>query len=400
MSMAFTARLNNCFNLASFDCALKYRKQCSLSTYSAHISSTLTSIHRHTLSRKHRVPWNSTSLQCNTRTPTKIQCTASQDPLVSGTGLHNYEFTDDAAEVELRIPLPGETNLATEDVFVNVQDTSLVITVQVVNEVKVLLSIDRLYSRINPPETIWYIDENDLVVSLKKSDVDVKWPDIMEAWHSLGTGVSALLKGTSVYLVGDSSEINWAVARELAVSLEYTPLQTGLLLEQATEKSIDNLLIDEGEDSVAEAEAAILESINIHVRLAVATLGGIQGATSRPEKWKKLHAGFTIWLSQSEAKDEASAEEEARRAKENQSQAYAGADVVVKLGGWDTDAARPAAEGCLRALKYLIESDKELPGKKSLYVRMGCRGDWPNIMPPGQNVLHEKDVQAAMSTTS
>jgi len=22
-------------------------------------------------------------------------------------------------------------------------------------------------------------------------------------------------------------------------------------------------------------------------------------------------------------------------------------------------------------------------GKKSLYIRLGCRGDWPNIKPPG-----------------
>ncbi|RID75727.1 hypothetical protein BRARA_B02757 [Brassica rapa] len=27
--------------------------------------------------------------------------------------------------------------------------------------------------------------------------------------------------------------------------------------------------------------------------------------------------------------------------------------------------------------------DKGLPGKKSLYIRLGCRGDWPNIQPPG-----------------
>jgi hypothetical protein len=30
-------------------------------------------------------------------------------------------------------------------------------------------------------------------------------------------------------------------------------------------------------------------------------------------------------------------------------------------------------------------------GKKSLYVRLGCRGDWPNIMPPGWNPLSGKE---------
>uniref|UniRef100_A0A0D3ASZ6 Uncharacterized protein n=1 Tax=Brassica oleracea var. oleracea TaxID=109376 RepID=A0A0D3ASZ6_BRAOL len=31
----------------------------------------------------------------------------------------------------------------------------------------------------------------------------------------------------------------------------------------------------------------------------------------------------------------------------------------------------------------LIISDKGLPSKKSLYIRLGCRGDWPNIQPLG-----------------
>lgn len=52
-------------------------------------------------------------------------------------------------------------------------------------------------------------------------DSDVKWPSLEEGWTSLTVGVSQLLKGTSVYIVGGSSEINWAVAKELATGLEY-----------------------------------------------------------------------------------------------------------------------------------------------------------------------------------
>ncbi len=43
-------------------------------------------------------------------------------------------------------------------------------------------------------------------------------------------------------------------------------------------------------------------------------------------------------------------------------EAYTQADVVVALGGWDENSAQPASEGSLRALKYLLEADKELPG--------------------------------------
>ncbi len=38
-----------------------------------------------------------------------------------------------------------------------------------------------------------------------------------------------------------------------------------------------------------------------HVRAVVATLGGQQGAARRADKWQHLYAGFTVWLSQTEA---------------------------------------------------------------------------------------------------
>jgi hypothetical protein len=124
----------------------------------------------------------------------------------------------------------------------------------------------------------------------------------------------------------------------------YLPVCTSELLESATEKSIDKCknyrlisvdkscnnhvvlqasevvmcssycyseltkvllflvgLASEGVDSVAEAECVVLESLSSHVRTVVATLGGKQGAASRFDKWQYLHAGFTVWLSVSDA---------------------------------------------------------------------------------------------------
>ena len=66
-----------------------------------------------------------------------------------------------------------------------------------------------------------YIDEDQLVINLKKQDPDLKWPDIMESWESLSAGSMQLLKGTSIYIVGDSTDVNQKVARELAVALGY-----------------------------------------------------------------------------------------------------------------------------------------------------------------------------------
>ncbi|PQP99600.1 putative inactive shikimate kinase like 2 chloroplastic [Prunus yedoensis var. nudiflora] len=239
-----------------------------------------------------------------------------------------YEFLDGSSEVELRLQLGHSGSLIT------------------------LMETNHLYDKIKPAETIWYIDDDELVINLKKQDPELKWPDIMESWKSLTLGSMQLLKG--------ASNLHWLLA--------------------------------EGSDSVAEAEIAILQSLSSHVRAVVATLGGQQGAARRAGKWRHLYAGFTVWLSQTETTDEDSAKEEARIHIKDGRLAYSNADVVVKLQGWDTDHAKSVAEGCLSALKQLILSDKKLPGKKSLYIRLGCRGDWPNIKPPGWDPLAGDDV--------
>ncbi|XP_008238176.1 PREDICTED: probable inactive shikimate kinase like 2, chloroplastic [Prunus mume] len=304
----------------------------------------------------------------------------------------NYEFLDGSSEVELRLQLGGQNIQSTRDIFVDANGTSLTIKVQHSGSLITLMETNHLFDKIKPAETIWYIDDDELVINLKKQDPELKWPDIMESWESLTLGSMQLLKGASIYIVGDSTEINQKVAQELAVGLGYTPLSTKELLETFAKQSIDSWLLAEGSDSVSEAESAILQSLSSHVRAVVATLGGQQGAARRAGKWRHLYAGFTVWLSQTEATDEDSAKEEARSHIKDGRLAYSNADVVVKLHGWDTDHTKSVAEGCLSALKQLILSDKKLPGKKSLYIRLGCRGDWPNIKPPGWDPSAGDDV--------
>ncbi|XP_068650988.1 probable inactive shikimate kinase like 2, chloroplastic [Aristolochia californica] len=304
----------------------------------------------------------------------------------------NYEFSDCVAEVELKLPLEGR-DVQSRDVFVDVKESFLAVKLQT-SEASMSILETALYEKIKPSEAIWYIDEDHLVVNLKKLDTDIKWPDITETWESLKVGVMQLLKGTSIYIVGESTENNQKVARELAVGLGYTPLNTGELLETFAEKSIDSWVISEGVDAVAEAEAAVLESLSSHVRTAVGTLGGSYGAAVRPDKWRHLHAGFTIWVSQSEATDEASAKVEAQRSILDGNKGYAKADVIVKLSRWDPEYIQTIAKSCLSGLKQLIISDKKLPGKKSLYIRLGCRGDWPNIKPPGWDPSSGLDVSS------
>ncbi|KAL8112716.1 hypothetical protein AgCh_020144 [Apium graveolens] len=292
------------------------------------------------------------------------------------------QFSDGSSDVELRLELGDREIQSTKDIFVDANESFLTVRLQCSGFPKTLMETS-LYDKIKPAETIWYLDDTELVVNLKKQDPELKWPDIMESWESLTVGVSQLLKATSIYLVGDSTEINQKIARELAVGLSYTPLDTKALLESFTKQDVDSLLIEEGSDAVAEAEGVILESLSSHVRAVIATMGGKNGAARRFDKWRYLYGGFVIWLSKTEATDESSAKEEVRTYIQEGSQAYSNADVVVKLGGWDADYSKKVAQASLSALKSLILSDKKLPGKKGLYIRLGCRGDWPNINPPG-----------------
>lgn len=292
----------------------------------------------------------------------------------------DYEFSDGHSEVELRLCLRSRQIQSSRDIFLDADESSIKIRLQCSGSSITLVEIKHLYEKIKPSETIWYVDDDQLVVNLKKQDPDLKWPDIVESWESLIVGAAQLLKGTSIYIVGNSTEINQKVARELAVGLGYTPVNTKDLMESFAKQTIDSWATADGSDSVSDAESAIFESLSSHVRAVVATLGE-HGAAERADKWRHLYSGFTVWLSLSEATD--SAKEEAQKDVQEGSQAYSNADVVVKLGAWSADHAKAVAQASLSALKRLILSDKKLPGKKSLYIRLGCRGDWPNIKPPG-----------------
>eukprot|EP00249_Psilotum_nudum_P020635 c27787_g1_i4 orf=571-1500(-) len=285
-----------------------------------------------------------------------------------------FLFRDDGLDVELRVQLPPqiceEPQISSGNILVEAQEKSLSVVLRKSIGTKTLFTTNCLYGRIKPADTVWYLDKNEIFLSLKKVDREIAWPGLLEEWKTLTLGVSKLLKGTSIYLVGESTEINWAVAKELAMGLGYVPLQSSQLLEQSTKRSVNELLRVEGEDSVADAEARILSTLNVHARILVSTLGGAHGAGSRQDMWRNLHAGFTVWLSLSEGIG----------VNHKGNWAYENADVVVALTEWD-NSGHTGAEDCLRALKYLLESQKELPDKKSLYIRLGCRGDWPVIMP-------------------
>ncbi|KAI3441847.1 uncharacterized protein J3R85_001895 [Psidium guajava] len=323
------------------------------------------------------------------KTRSRVSCSSSLSPATP----ISYEFSDGSSDMELRLQLGGIGISGPRDIYVDANNTSLTIQLKHSGSLMTLMETDSLFDRIKSAETIWlvvlcvyaldnnsldlpvaqvralvldrYLDDDQLVINLKKQNPELKWPDIVESWESLAAGSMQLLRGTSIYIVGDSTEINQKVAKELAVGLGYTPLETKELLETFAKQTIDSWVLAEGYDAIAEAEGVLLESLSSHIRAVVATLGGLQGAARRADKWQHLYAGFTVWLSTTEATDEDSATKEARRHIEDGSLGYTNADVVVKLQGWDASYSKTVAQASLSALKRVVLSDRKLPGKSS-----------------------------------
>eukprot|EP00271_Cylindrocystis_brebissonii_P022581 TRINITY_DN8739_c0_g1_i2.p1 TRINITY_DN8739_c0_g1~~TRINITY_DN8739_c0_g1_i2.p1 ORF type:complete len:373 (+),score=81.44 TRINITY_DN8739_c0_g1_i2:283-1401(+) len=324
-----------------------------------------------------------------------------------------YEFLDEGATVEVRVRLPegfeAEIN-GRRQVAVNAHDDSLILSLSTEAKILPLLVASPLYSRIIPGGTVWYLDEGELVVSLQKANAAAVWPALVQEMAALGRGVGKLLKSCSVNLVGRSAGVNWAVARELALAVGYVPLSTRSLVEGLTKVPLGEYVQAEGMTAASELEEEVVKSLTTTVRCVVATMGeplGVGGA-SEGAMWRSLHSGVTVWLdtpSSSGSRDaegaapdvagsiDAASEDSVKQAQaggalHSADSCYQSADARVVLDGEceeGEESARLATEGVLRALKNLLEAEPKLPDKKSLYLRLGCRGDWPDIQSPDYN---------------
>uniref|UniRef100_A0A803N5X5 CS domain-containing protein n=1 Tax=Chenopodium quinoa TaxID=63459 RepID=A0A803N5X5_CHEQI len=164
----------------------------------------------------------------------------------------HYEFSDGFSDLELRVLLKDTGVQSSKEIQVDVDESSLAVRIKQLGSITTLMETKQLYDRIKPGETIWYLDEDQLVINLRKQDQELKWPDIMESWESLSTGVFQLLKGTSIYIVGDSTEINQKVAEELGVGLRHGRCQKAMtkhftaVFEAEMKKQDEGLLRLEG----------------------------------------------------------------------------------------------------------------------------------------------------------
>jgi shikimate kinase len=101
------------------------------------------------------------------------------------------------------------------------------------------------------------------------------------------------LQGLNIYLIGMMGSGKSTIAPLLAKHFGYGFLDTDPTIEKLVGQSISEIFQTIGEAQFRQIETQVLAEVSAHVRLVVATGGGI--AIER-ENWNHLHQGLVIWL--------------------------------------------------------------------------------------------------------
>jgi shikimate kinase len=113
----------------------------------------------------------------------------------------------------------------------------------------------------------------------------------MTSYHQSATVFD--LQGLNIYLIGMMGCGKSTIGPLLAAKLGYGFLDTDTTIEKLGSQSISELFTAIGEPEFRKVETQVLAEVSAHVRLVVATGGGI--AIAR-ENWNHLHQGLVIWL--------------------------------------------------------------------------------------------------------
>jgi shikimate kinase len=101
------------------------------------------------------------------------------------------------------------------------------------------------------------------------------------------------LQGLNIYLIGMMGSGKSTIGPLLAEHLGYSFLDTDTTIEKLVGQSVAEIFQTVGEAEFRQIETQVLAEVSAHLRLIVATGGGI--AIER-ENWNHLHQGLVIWL--------------------------------------------------------------------------------------------------------
>jgi len=200
--------------------------------------------------------------------------------------------------------------------------------------------------------------------------------------QKLADTVARLLRGVNVVTVGENERANHQLSELLAPLLKYSPMSVPQLIRGISDgKSREDIARDEGDAEALIVENSVHEQLSQFLRVSLATCGanGV-GALARGDCWAWIFGMITIWVDD---------EESAKLSEENpdkfpQREAYELADIRVVLKGKELneEEKEKTVRAVLEGVKALVDNDEHFAGKKSLYTRMGCRGDWPILQAP------------------
>ena len=202
------------------------------------------------------------------------------------------------------------------------------------------------------------------------------------AVQKLADAVVLLLRGVNVVTIGENETANHQLSELLAPLLNYSPMSVPKLIEGISGgKTREEIARTEGDAEALIVENSVHEQLSQFLRVSLATCGanGV-GALARGDCWAWIFGMITIWVDD---------EESAKLSEQNpenfpQREAYELADIRVVLKGKELneDEKEKTVRAVLEGVKALIDHDEHFAGKKSLYTRMGCRGDWPILQAP------------------
>ena len=101
------------------------------------------------------------------------------------------------------------------------------------------------------------------------------------------------LQGLNIYLIGMMGSGKSTIGPLLAEQLGYSFIDTDSTIEKLVGQSVTEIFQTVGETEFRQIETQVLAEVSAHLRLVVATGGGI--AIER-ENWNHLHQGLVIWL--------------------------------------------------------------------------------------------------------
>jgi shikimate kinase len=102
-----------------------------------------------------------------------------------------------------------------------------------------------------------------------------------------------LLQGLNLYLIGMMGAGKTTVGKLLAEHLNYRFLDTDVLIQSITKKSINDIFTQDGENQFRTLESQVLDEVSSYTNTVVSTGGGI---VLKHLNWSYLHNGLIIWL--------------------------------------------------------------------------------------------------------